>query len=376
MEIKIVCIEKKIQIINKMLSQKFLGTTLQTPFMNAAGVFDTTEDELLHLNSTETLSVIISKSCTVNPREGNDLPRYYHDPISSINSTGLANHGYKFYEKVASKLTKKYIVSIASLDGIEGMAKIIKYLNPSPYILGYELNLSCPNIVGKEQPAYSCKKIKEYLKALTKIIEKPWGLKLPPYFDNYKAKKVAKILQKYKPDFITSINSIPLGLMIDAESETTRIKPNEGRGGLGGAVVKAVTLSNIQTFRKLLPTITIIGCGGITNGTDVFEHLLAGANFVQIGTQLIRETPKIAIPRIYNELKSIMLRKGYSSIKQIIPLCQRVDPEEPFEGKVRIPSDESTLLVDRSLPRHLSLPSEEVDEESLSFVSPVPMTEV
>ena len=45
------------------------------------------------------------------------------------------------------------------------------------------------------------------------------------------------------------------------------IEPKGGLGGLGGTLVKPNTLANIYNFKKVLPNIDIIGCGGVTCGT-------------------------------------------------------------------------------------------------------------
>ena len=54
--------------------------------------------------------------------------------------------------------------------------------------------------------------------------------------------------------------------------------------------MKPVALANVRSFYKLLgDRMMIIGCGGIKTGVDVFEHLLAGASLVQLGTVLGKE---------------------------------------------------------------------------------------
>ena len=331
-----------------MLNTKFLDQILPTPIMNAAGVFDTTKDELFLLNKATNISVIVSKSCTYESRIGNEHPRYHHDSNCSVNSTGLANKGYKFYNKISSKLSKPYMVSVASLDKIDKMKEIVDTLATNPLILGIEINLSCPNIVGKSQPAYDFTLLDDYLKILTTDLSKPWGIKLPPYFDNQHFKQAATILKKYSPHFITCVNSIPLALHIDPITESYSIKPNYGRGGLGGTSIRQISLSNVQTFRQLMPeSTTIIGCGGITSGLDLFEHILAGANLVQIGTQLIRETPNKATTRIISELVELLTTKDYKTLTQVIPLCKREVLEEPSEDKDHTPSDESMPPEDR-----------------------------
>jgi dihydroorotate dehydrogenase (fumarate) len=68
--------------------------------------------------------------------------------------------------------------------------------------------------------------------------------------------------------------------------------------------------------------IDIIGCGGVTDGSDVFEHILCGASAVQVGTQLTKDGVKI-FDRLELELKNIMINKGYTKISD-------------FKGKLKV----------------------------------------
>eukprot|EP01069_Polyplicarium_translucidae_P002197 Polyplicarium_translucidae@DN1950_c0_g1_i2.p1 len=90
--------------------------------------------------------------------------------------------------------------------------------------------------------------------------------------------------------FVTCINSIGNAIALDVERECAVIRPNSGLGGLCGAAVKPVGLSNVYNFRKRLPNeIDIVGVGGVSSGTDVYEYLLVGASCVQIGATLWEE---------------------------------------------------------------------------------------
>ena len=157
-----------------------------------------------------------------------------------------------------------------------------------------------------------------YLQLLCEYGFLKFGIKLPPYWEKWQFDQVSDLLKKYKPEFITCCNSLMNGLMIDIETESTRIKPNSGLGGIGGSdCMKAVGLSNVHQFSKLLEGtgISVVGCGGIKNGGDVFEYILAGAECVQVGTQLLREGPGV-FKRIQEELCLIMREKGYSSLAE------------------------------------------------------------
>jgi dihydroorotate dehydrogenase (fumarate) len=69
--------------------------------------------------------------------------------------------------------------------------------------------------------------------------------------------------------------------------------------------------------QHLLPTIDVIGAGGIESGTDVFLFLLCGATAVQVGTCHWKEGPK-CFDRICDELRELLKEKGYSSVQEVI----------------------------------------------------------
>lgn len=143
-----------------------------------------------------------------------------------------------------------------------------------------------------------------------------FGVKLPPYLEIDHFKIVSNILKKYPIDFITTINSIGNGLVIDSEKEEAVIKPKEGLGGLGGSIIKPTGLSNVFNFAKHLlnSDIKIIGVGGIENGTDIFEYFLAGASAVQVGTHFYKKGI-MCFSDLKKDLEKIMIDKKYNSIK-------------------------------------------------------------
>ena len=285
---------------------------LTTCIMNASGVHCISETDLEDLNNSIS-GAIITKSTTFEKRDGNPLPRYYDNEYLSINSSGLPNLGYKFYidqSKILVK-SKPYIISVSGLSHNDNI-NIVKAINDALYVDGIELNLSCPNIVGKPQIGYDFNAMDNLLKDISNIISPRlnFGIKLPPYFDMSHFQMVANIINRYNIDSITCINSLGNGIVVENESVT--IAPKNGHGGIGGSVVKPIALSNVVQFSKLTKC-SIIGCGGISNGMDAFEHILCGASAIQIGTQLYKEGLP-CFKRIMDELKDIMDSKGYNSI--------------------------------------------------------------
>ena len=301
-----------------------------TPIMNASGPSCTSKQELFNILFSES-AAIVTKSCTLESRTGNDKPRYWHNDKLSINSMGLPNNGYQYYVDVLKHMsyfsrTKPYIMSIAGMNCKDNI-EIINCINSTIHLekvhfdVGIEINLSCPNIINKGQLAYDFSAMDFYLsKLFTECLHdkiKIIGIKLPPYFELHHFKVVADIIKKYPINFVTTINSIGNGLVIDIEKEAPVIAPKEGIGGIGGSVVKQTALSNVYNFSKQFVNtdIKIIGCGGVENGSDVFEYILAGAAAVQVGTQFYREGCH-CFKRIRQELINLMKKKKYNEISE------------------------------------------------------------
>lgn len=292
------------------------GVKLDTCIFNTSGPRDETLPLLKIIGRSES-SAITMKSCTLEPREGNPEPRYANLPNkSSINSMGLPNLGYKEYVKFVPILKKQFkkpvVASICGMT-LEDDVIMFKAFNKTDVDL-IEFNPGSPNTIGKPIVGYDVKEMDRLLATVTKICKKPLGVKLPPYFDLVHFEQIANVLKGYPVKFITCINSIGNGLVIDPKKEAPVIKPKGGFGGIGGRMIKYTTLANVRKFYELLgDSIQIIAVGGVSSGVDAFEAILAGASAVQVGTIYMQEGPS-CFPRIQKELADYMSKKGYRSI--------------------------------------------------------------
>ena len=315
-------------------SVKIFNNNFENCLMNASGVYCRLEKEINELILSD-CGGIVSKSCSINKRTGNPEPRYYENNMGTLNSMGLPNEGYKFYIDKIGKFNKPYMISVAGNYLLNDFL-ILKELNDkmirSNATIMVEINVSCPNISGKEQLAYNFNDLDFFLSLLlnthtskylfTNLI---FGLKLPPYFDPVHFQQLYNVVSKYTGiiKFLTAINSVGNALIVDYQSESVVIKPKKGLGGLGGSYIKPIALSNIwQLYNLFGDSMIIIGCGGITSGKDAFEHILCGASICQIGSQIMLEGPE-CFRRINEELLEIMREKNYSTLSD-------------FQGKLKI----------------------------------------
>ncbi|HZN45970.1 MAG TPA: dihydroorotate oxidase [Nitrospiraceae bacterium] len=295
------------------LSTTIAGVKFPSCLMNASGALCVTGEELESLGRSRS-GAIVTKSMTLEPRQGNPEPRYVRIAGGSINSMGLPNLGYKTYAELIPQLkrfNKPVIASVAGLceDDFIAIAETITQSLPDLI----EINLSCPNIPGKPQIGYDPEDSERLLHRVRKIITVPMGVKLPPYFDPAHHSIMAKVIKRTGVDFLNLINSVGNGLVVDPGRESVVIKPKGGFGGLGGALIKPVALANVHAFWRLLgESCPIIGTGGVVGGMDAFEHFLCGASAVQIGTQLVEEGISV-FERVERELVGVLEAKSYRS---------------------------------------------------------------
>ena len=305
------------------ISTIIAGVKLDTCVFNTSGRSDVTLSELEVIAKSKS-SAITMKSCTIAARFGNPEPRYADLEYGSINSMGLPNLGYKAYVKFAKALKKYKKPIIASICGmtLEENITMFKAFNESKVDI-IEFNPGSPNTIGKPIVGYDHQEMDRLLDGVSKVSKKPFGVKLPPYFDLVHYEQIAKVIKKYPVKFVTCINSIGNGLVINPYTEQPLIKPKGGLGGIGGKYIKYTSLGNVRQFYEMFEgKIQVIGVGGVYSGIDAFEYILAGGSAVQIGTAFLQKGPGI-FEKVQEELKEFMQIKGYKKLSD-------------FRGKLKI----------------------------------------
>ena len=307
------------------------GIPLETCVYNASGPRTGSSAALTKI-AASSAGAVLTKSATLVSQTGNPQPRIFHAPDdkASFNSEGLPNSGIEYYisdstieETLAGCKgpTKPYMVSISGKTLEDNLKMMDKISMVKDKIACVELNLACPNVIGKPIIAFDFDQLRTILKTIEqKKYKFLLGLKLPPYLDSKHLAEAASIINGYSGmvKYVACINTIGNALAIDEISEAPFISSNNGLAGLSGPAVKYTALANVRQMRqKLDPSIDVVGVGGIESGTDVFSFLLCGATAVQVGTCHWKEGPK-CFDRICDELKAVLKEKGYSSVQEVI----------------------------------------------------------
>ena len=123
--------------------------TFKNPIMVASGTYGY-GDEVKGLADVDNIGAIITKSVTRHPREGNPPPRISEEKFGMLNSIGLANLGVEKFltEKIPiiNSLGTDVIINVAGskIDDYVETLEILESSNGNH--IGYEINISCPNV--------------------------------------------------------------------------------------------------------------------------------------------------------------------------------------------------------------------------------------
>jgi dihydroorotate dehydrogenase (NAD+) catalytic subunit len=97
-------------------------------------------------------------------------------------------------------------------------------------------------------------------------------------------------------------------------------------GGLSGPAIRPIAVRAVYQVHAALPNVPILGMGGVVSGKDALEMILAGASGVSIGTATFGNPT--AIMKIQNELKQLLIDRGFTSLKQAIGYAHRPGAED------------------------------------------------
>jgi dihydroorotate dehydrogenase (NAD+) catalytic subunit len=123
---------------------------------------------------------------------------------------------------------------------------------------------------------------------------------------------IAKAVEAAGADSVSLINTL-MGMSIDVERQRPHLSTITG--GLSGAAVRPVAVRMVWQVHKAVK-IPVIGLGGIMNGRDAIEFMLAGAQAIQIGTANFID-PTATIKAI-DYMQDYCARHGVGDINEIV----------------------------------------------------------
>lgn len=299
------------------LAVNLAGLKLTNPVMLASGVLGLASEFFTEIVKNGA-GAIVTKSIGLMSRNGYSNPTVVQTSSGMINAMGLPNPGIdRFLEEIhdVKKLNVPIIVSIYGFS-TEEFGKIAKKV----FDFGadaVELNLSCPHVrlTGLEL-GQNPELLQNVIRTVKNKVSIPVFVKLSPNVADIG--EMAEFAEKAGASAITAINTVK-AMAIDPETSIP-ILGNQ-IGGLSGPAIKPIALRCVFEIYKRVK-IPIIGCGGISVGSDAIEFILAGASAVQIGTAISLKGLQV-FKEITNYLNDYLERKNFLDLNEIVGLAHK-----------------------------------------------------
>lgn len=286
---------------------------LKNPVLTASGTFGFGE-EYADFIDLSALGGFIVKGTTLEPREGNPYPRMAETPSGMLNAVGLQNKGVDYFiEHIYPRIKdidSQVIVNVSGAN-VDDYVAVCEKLAPLERINAIEVNISCPNVKqGGMAFGTTCSGASEVTRAVRRAYPKTVIVKLSPNVTSIV--DIAKAVEGEGADSVSLINTL-LGMAIDVERRRPYL--STVTGGLSGPAVRPVAVRMVWQVAHAVK-IPVIGLGGIMNGRDALEFMMAGASAVEVGTANFID-PSVTV-KIIDEIDDYCQRHGVSDVNELI----------------------------------------------------------
>ena len=296
----------------------FCGIELEHAIVNGSGTFDaiaarrTFGDALM---ATFPFAAFVSKTVTLEPRQGNPPPRLWEQPGGLINSIGLPNRGLEGYlEHDLPELAALPVPLIVNVMGFtrQEVARLVRAFAARDEVAALELNVSCPNVESGLIMGADPGETAALLGHVRPLTSKPLIVKLTPNATDVGA--VAAAAEGAGADAVSLINTLR-GMALHPRTGAPWL--GGGTGGVSGPAVRAIALAQVTEVAARV-AIPIVGMGGVQRGADARDLLASGATLVAVGTESFRDPQAGA--RVVGELADLR-----SQPSEIAPESSSVD---------------------------------------------------
>lgn len=297
----------------------FLGKEISSPLTLASGILGISFSSLQRI-IRDGAGMVTTKSLSIEPRIGHEGPVIAEFQGGLINSVGLTNPGiHEGLEEVEKFYTKFDGVAIVSIFGANSteFVELAQAVNQSQADF-LELNLSCPNVEDEFKRPFALvpEKIIEIVSAVKAVSNIPVLAKLSPNANDIA--QMATHAEASGADGITMINTLGHGMVIDAIARKPVLRNNFG--GISGPCIKPLALKLIRDVYQSV-NIPILGTGGVSNGLDAVEMMMAGASAVAIGTAVYEQGLDI-FKTIRSEIETFMETHEYADYTDLIGILE------------------------------------------------------
>ncbi len=285
---------------------------LKNPVMVASGTFGYGLEFTEFMNISQ-IGAIVVKGLSLKPRAGNPPPRIIETPAGLINAIGLQNIGVEhFVNDKLPELRRLGATVVANIFGerVDEYREVARILDGVEGISAIEVNISCPNVKkGGLKFGQDPASAREVVATVREATGLPIITKLSPDAPDLKA--MIEAVEEAGTDAISLVNTIP-AMAIDVEKRRPVL--STVTGGLSGPAIKPIALRLVWQAASVAK-VPVIGIGGIMNGRDALEFIIAGARAVQVGTLNLVE-PRGAM-KVIKEIEAYMRQHRIENIEAL-----------------------------------------------------------
>lgn len=297
-------------------SVKIAGVEFKNPVMEASGTFGSGMEysEFVDLSR---LGAVVTKGVANVPWPGNPTPRIAEVYGGMLNAIGLQNPGIDVFCERDIPFLKKYdtriIVNVCGKT-TEDYIAVVERLSNEPIDM-MEINISCPNVKeGGIAFGQDPKAVEAITREVKKYAKQPVIMKLSPNVTDITV--MAKAAEAGGADALSLINTLT-GMKIDIHRQKFAIANKTG--GMSGPAVKPVAVRMVYQVANAV-NLPIIGMGGICNGEDAIEMIMAGATAVSVGTANFMN-PTATIDTVAG-IEAYMKQHGVEDINSLVGLAK------------------------------------------------------
>ena len=297
-------------------SVKIAGVEFKNPVMEASGTFGSGMEysEFVDLSK---LGAVVTKGVANVPWPGNPTPRIAEVYGGMLNAIGLQNPGIDvFCERdipFLKKFDTKIIVNVCGKTTEDYIAVVERLANEPIDMM--EINISCPNVKeGGIAFGQDPKAVEAITREVKKYAKQPVIMKLSPNVTDITV--MAKAAEAGGADALSLINTLT-GMKIDIHRQKFAIANKTG--GMSGPAVKPIAVRMVYQVANAV-SLPIIGMGGICNGEDAIEMIMAGATAVSVGTANFMN-PTATIDTVAG-IESYMKQYGIEDINSLVGLSK------------------------------------------------------
>ncbi len=286
------------------MSVELCGIKLAHPVINASGTFDAIAAQRAfgaEVIARFPFSAFVTKTVTVEPRQGNSPPRLWETPAGLINSIGLPNKGLRAY--LGEDLPRLATLPVPLIVNVMGFsrdefAELVSGFGARDEVAALELNVSCPNVKTGLEIGSDPGELTALLHLVRPLTDKPLIVKLTPNATDVAS--VARAAQEAGASAVSLINTLR-GMPL--EPRTGRPWLGAAAGGVSGPAIRPIALAQIHSVAEAI-AIPVIGMGGVQRGADALDLIRAGARVVAVGTESFRDP--MAGLRISSDLRELL----------------------------------------------------------------------